>query len=177
MNKRWPHLLNIMTLILSAINWAQFSDYLPYIVGIGVALLILGIITLRPKKRSPDHKLLNVVKKARASDPDMEIDSHGNRRSSVRRDGKLVRIDVASPSFRNKVESGYVLDRSTGGLRIAMSFPMTPGSAVQIRAANAPENIPWTTIIIRSSRDAGEHHEFGCEFEETPPWNVLLLFG
>jgi hypothetical protein len=32
-------------------------------------------------------------------------------------------------------------------------------------------------MAVRNCRDAGQHFELGCEFERTPPWNVLLLFG
>ena len=166
-----------MLILIADLNWADYTQYLPYAVGLAVALVILGFILVRrPKRRTPDRELLKRVKRARAK-ADAEVDSHGNRRNSVRRDGKIVSIQIASPSFRNKVEHGYVLDRSTGGMRIALSFTLNPGSAIQVRATNAPENIPWTTIIIRSCRNAGEYYELGCEFEQTPPWNELLLFG
>ena len=48
---------------------------------------------------------------------------------------------------------------------------------MQVRAANAPETTPWVSVIVRSCRNAGQHFEVGCEFDRTPPWNVLLLFG
>ena len=103
--------------------------------------------------------------------------SHANRRSALRREGKPVPIRITSPSLRSGKDGGYVLDRSTGGVRIAMNLAMAPGSTMQIRANNAPDNIPWVSVIVRNCRNAGQHFEIGCEFEKTPPWNVLLLFG
>ncbi len=34
-----------------------------------------------------------------------------------------------------------------------------------------------SALVVRSCRKNGEFYEIGCEFEKTPPWNVLLLFG
>ena len=84
---------------------------------------------------------------------------------------------AASPAFKNGTNSGYVLDRSTGGLRVALQAGMAPGGSMQIRASHAPETTPWVTVIVRNCVDTGEHFEMGCEFDKTPPWNVLLLFG
>jgi hypothetical protein len=84
---------------------------------------------------------------------------------------------LLSPSFRNSLDSGFVLDRSTGGLRILTQTSMAAGSSLQVKAANAPDTIGFVTVIVRSCRKNGNHFEIGCEFVRTPPWNVLLLFG
>ena len=84
---------------------------------------------------------------------------------------------VTSPALKNEVASGYVLDRSTGGLRLALTVAVASGITLQVRADNAPDNTPWVTVLVRNCRHAGQHYELGCEFDKTPPWNVLLLFG
>jgi hypothetical protein len=58
-----------------------------------------------------------------------------------------------------------------------MSIAMAPGSTMQVRAVNAPDTVGFVTVIIRSCRKNTDFFELGCEFEKTPPWNVLLLFG
>jgi len=58
-----------------------------------------------------------------------------------------------------------------------MGVAITPGGTMQVRAHNAPDTTPWVTVVIRSCRNTGKHFEVGCEFDQTPPWNVLLLFG
>jgi len=114
---------------------------------------------------------------ARSSQWIAQTQSLSNRRNSLRREGAPVKVVLSSPSFKSGTNSGYVLDRSTGGLRIALQAGMAPGSTVQVRAKHAPENTPWVTVIVRNCKDTGEHYELGCEFDKTPPWNVLLLFG
>jgi hypothetical protein len=103
--------------------------------------------------------------------------SYADRRGAVRREGSVVRVVLAAPSFRNGVGEGFVLDRSTGGLRITVATSVEPGTNVQVRAVNAPESIDFVGVVVRSCRKTGEFYELGCEFEKTPPWNVLLLFG
>ena len=73
---------------------------------------------------------------------------------------------------------GYVLDRSTGGLRIAVAGRRSPPAApCRCGRSNAPDTIGFVTVVVRSCRKNGDYYEVGCEFEKTPPWNVLLLFG
>jgi hypothetical protein len=103
--------------------------------------------------------------------------SYADRRGATRREGAPVRVLLSSPSFRNGVNDGFVVDRSTGGLRIAMQSSMAPGSTMQVRAANAPDTVAFVTVIVRNCKKSGDFFEIGCEFEKTPPWNVLLLFG
>jgi hypothetical protein len=103
--------------------------------------------------------------------------SYADRRGTVRREGAPVRVLLSSPSFRNGVNDGYVVDRSTGGLRILMNAAMVPGSNLQVRALNAPDTIGFVTVIVRSCKKEDDHFVLGTEFDKTPPWNVLLLFG
>lgn len=155
-----------------AVDFAQFQPYLPIAVGFGVAIALLMLL-LQSRSRglpAPPPKPTGTLS-------DTNDETYANRRSASRRDGQPVRVLVSSPSFRGEMEQGWVLDRSTGGLRIAVSRPLPPGAIIQVRADNAPDTVPWTSVIVRSCRDEGKHHEIGCEFETTPPWNVLLLFG
>lgn len=153
------------------------ADYLPYTLpglilvatGLIVVLLLIGrkantgMKPPKPPPRSgpgPDHG-------ASASD----------RRESIRRDGPPVEVVFTSPALKTGANQGYVIDRSTGGLRLAVPSGMAAGSSLQVKAKHAPDSIPWVTVIVRNCKNAGEHFELGCEFEKTPPWNVLLLFG
>ena len=88
-----------------------------------------------------------------------------------------VRVVIASATFRNGACDGYVIDRSTGGLKIAAQSAVAPGSTLQVRAVDAPDTVGFVTLIVRSCRKTDDHYELGCEFEKTPPWSVLLLFG
>ena len=152
----------------------QLLISIPVVVGLLVGLGILGFFTLR--KRKP--KGIPVPRdRANGKDWEEHEESFANRRASVRRDGVPVQVNLTSPTLRGGQNDGYVLDRSTGGLRVAVTAAIPAGTVLQVRADNAPDTVPWVTILVRSCRDTGPHFELGCEFEKTPPWNILLLFG
>lgn len=153
----------------------NLSLVIPIGVGLVVGLVIACYFVFRRRKQRATP--LTTLHFATTQDWETSDSSFADRRSSLRREGRPVKILVTSPSFKNAIEGGYVLDRSTGGMRIALTMAMTPGSTMQVRARNAPDNIPWVTIIVRNCRNAGQHFELGVEFDQTPPWNVLLLFG
>lgn len=155
---------------------------LPVVIGGGVALVVLALLAVSGRRRrepaqgraepapvpAGDEKALNWAP------PEQ---SYADRRESVRRDGVPIRVLLASAAFRNGVTDGFVVDRSTGGLKLVMKTAVAPGSLLQVRAANAPDTVGYVTVIIRSCRPEGDQFVVGCEFEKTPPWNVLLLFG
>lgn len=172
-------------------SWETISVWvaanLPIAVGGGVAVIVLTtLFFMNWKRRGRNADLLaaattagttSTLNEEKALNWAPPEQSYADRREAVRREGTPVRVVLASPTFRNGISEGVVLDRSTGGLRVAMSIAMAPGSLMQIRAINAPDTIGYVTIIVRSCRKNAEFYELGCEFEKTPPWNVLLLFG
>jgi hypothetical protein len=161
------------------------ASNLPIAVGGGVAVVVLTILFLVNRKRrglnaekltaaATSTSALNEEKALNWAPPEQ---SYADRREAIRREGTPVRVLLASPTFRNGMSDGFILDRSTGGLRVAMSIAMAPGSTIQVRAVNAPDTIGFVTVIVRSCRKNDDFFVIGCEFEKTPPWNVLLLFG
>jgi hypothetical protein len=161
-----------------SLNSLTAPENMPYVLpaaivlatGLIVALLMLGRKTTKRLKPPKSGK--------KSSQWSLQTgQSLADRRASVRREGATVEVTVSSEAFKGGTTSGYVLDRSTGGLRLAMATGAAPGSTMQVRARHAPDTTPWVTVIVRSCRSNGEHFEIGCEFEKTPPWNILLLFG
>ena len=154
---------------------------LPIVVGGVVAVLVLTYLFVTNRRRRPLAAVVapppNPATEEKALDWAPPEQSYADRRESVRRDGVPIRVVLSSAAFRNGVNDGFVVDRSTGGLKILMRTAMAPGGTVQVRAANAPDTIGFVTAIVRSCRAEGDHFIVGCEFEKTPPWNVLLLFG
>lgn len=151
---------------------------LPIVVGGAVAVLVLSYLFVANRRR---HSLAVAPAVTAAEEKALNWappeQSYADRRESVRRDGVPIRVLLSSTAFRNGVNDGFVVDRSTGGLKIVIRTAMAPGGTVQVRAANAPDTVGFVTTIIRSCRPEGDHFIIGCEFEKTPPWNVLLLFG
>jgi hypothetical protein len=166
-----------MPMTLFGLDLTSLQPYFFYAAGCGLATAFVLFLTGTNRKSTAT---INPPVTG-PLDPPVDWESHdpsfADRRSSIRRNGKPVRIFVLSPLFGEKIESGWVLDRSTGGLRVAMITAVAPGKALQVRAKNAPNTIPWVTVIVRSCRNNGEFFELGCEFEKTPPWHILLLFG
>jgi len=181
--------MSISEMIDSASAWAMAN--LAVVIGGAVAIIALTVVCILTRQRrltqierlaaaaetlsgSSLHKPLAEEKALEWEPPEH---SYADRRGAVRREGTVVRVMLAAPAFRNGVGEGFVLDRSTGGLRIAVTTPLEPGITVQVRATNAPETVGFVGVLVRSCRKTGEFYELGCEFEKTPPWNVLLLFG
>jgi len=161
------------------------SGNLPIVSGGAVAILVLSYLCFFRRRTRPNldsaalaapstRVVLEEEKAATWAPPEQ---SYADRRGAVRREGAPVRVLLSSTTFRNGVNDGYVVDRSTGGLRILIQSAIAPGSTMQVKAVNAPDTVGFVTVIVRSCRKNTDHFELGCEFEKTPPWNVLLLFG
>jgi hypothetical protein len=168
---------------LLAVNLDPFLTYWPVLgVGCAVGLIVLTVLSVR-RFRAPERTLPSPAPydgpEEGLLDSDWHLDpmAYSDRRGTVRREGRPVRVLVTSPTLKSEVASGYVLDRSTGGLRLALTVAVASGITLRVRADNAPDNTPWVTVLVRNCRNAGQHYELGCEFDKTPPWNVLLLFG
>ena len=165
--------------------WA--STNLPMAVGGFVAAAVLSFLCLNaalrrrrgysPARRAAVASGTSAVTNEKALSWEPAGQSYADRRGAVRREGQPVRVVLAATTFRNGVCDGYVIDRSTGGLKVATQAAIAPGSTLQIRAVDAPDTVGFVTLLVRSCRKADEYYEIGCEFEKTPPWNVLLLFG
>jgi len=99
------------------------------------------------------------------------------RRKATRRLGVPTAISIVDSKKSKRPIDGFVLDRSSGGVRVAAQKPFPAGSTLQIRPANASDDSPRVIIIVRSCREVGDHFELGCQFQEELPWHVLLMFG
>ncbi len=154
-------------------------QYMPYVLPatlLAIGALATLLVVFNPRKRRSGFKL----KKSQLSASQLQFHSMSSlaeRRGAIRREGAPVEVLVQAPTIKNGVTNGYVLDRSTGGLRLALATAIAPGSILQVRAVHAPDTTPWVVILVRSCRQNEKHFELGVEFEKTPPWNVLLLFG
>jgi hypothetical protein len=164
------------------------AESVPYVVGSGVTFLVLLIYAavrlFAPRTPPPPRYRLEDVDRVRKSNEPTPSAiwakrdrGFADRRSAVRRKGAQVRVVVSCPALPGGADWGYVLDRSTGGLRLALAHELPIGTPLQVRAAHAPDSIPWSALTIRNTHVQDSVHEYGCEFDQTPPWNILLLFG
>ena len=178
--------MSFVEMLDSARIWA--ASNLPIAVGGAVAVLVLtflcvnaAVAAARRRGVLDPEKLAaagaNGVTGEKALNWEPAGQSYADRRGAVRREGQPVRVVLAANTFRNGACDGYVIDRSTGGLKIASQAGVAPGTTLQVRAVDAPDTVGFVTLLVRSCRKSDNYYELGCEFEKTPPWNVLLLFG
>ena len=101
------------------------------------------------------------------------------RRRALRRGGLPTSVHVFDPKSgrRSKPLQAFVLDRSAGGIRIAIEKPLSVGQMLQTRPTNAPDEFTWVTVIVRNCREVGDYFEVGCQFEAEPELGRLLMFG
>jgi hypothetical protein len=103
--------------------------------------------------------------------------SAAERRAALRRAGNPIGILVSDAEVKLEPVRGWVMDRSTGGLCLAVSEPVEEGAVLSVRTVNAPRTVPWIQVEVRSCRPEDGAWELGCQFRKTPPWSLLLLFG
>jgi hypothetical protein len=101
------------------------------------------------------------------------------RRRAIRRGGLPTPILIVDPKAgkRAKAMEAYVLDRSTGGLRLALEKPVNVGGTLLAKPGNAPDGFEWVKVLIRNCREVGDYYEVGCQFETELELNRLLMFG
>jgi hypothetical protein len=164
------------------INWfsnISFADPAIWLaLGSGIAVILLFLFLGRRQRRTGPIVASTAEDGLNPADvwlpPSKGPDE---RRRSVRRSGVPTAVQISDPRKPKRLIDGFVLDRSSGGLRLAMEKPFPTGSTLQIRPTTAPDDSPWITIIIRNCREVGDYFEIGCQFQEELPWHLLLMFG
>ena len=106
-----------------------------------------------------------------------EDGSASERRATVRRKGNHVEILVTDADSPDEPIRGWVVDRSLGGLALLLSQPRPEGTVLSIRPRQCPSVTPWVPVEVRTCKEDRGGYELGCQFQRTPPWNVILLFG
>jgi hypothetical protein len=105
------------------------------------------------------------------------LGSLSEQRLAPRRTGNAIGLLLRDPEGKGPERSGWVLDRSVGGLSIQLDGALEPGTVWQVRPRKAPEGTPWIKVEVRSCVMEDGAWKIGCQFEKTPTWNVLMLFG
>lgn len=148
--------------------------------GAGLVVLLLFVFLGRRPSRafsSVGTPTFRTFGEMSAENFDMSEPRNDERRRSVRRAGMPTPIFVLDQKQGRKARDGFVLDRSSGGVRLAVQKPVPTGTTLQIRPHTAADDTPWVSVIVRNCRELGDYYEIGCQFEEDLPWRILLLFG
>src|SRR5207302_1818002 len=113
----------------------------------------------KPKARSPHEPLKQ------------------ERRTSPRRAGQPVTVELAHLHSRTPHLKGWVRDRSLGGLGICVPAALAVGTKLRVQATTAPKDTAWIPIRVTSCRAEGKEFLLGCQFVEAPPVQVMFFFG
>jgi hypothetical protein len=97
------------------------------------------------------------------------------KRGTVRRSGNAIPIFIQDGNGGQK--RGFVVDRSAGGIGLALDYSVPLGTTIRVRPVKAPDTAPWVDVQVKSCRAEGLEFELGCQFLTVPPFNVMLLFG
>jgi hypothetical protein len=164
---------------------AAFADLLPFVawgvpmIGVAAAGLTFlvgrAVLSRRQATGAPTKGPATAAPSLPADDP-FVFGSTFERRTAARREGNPVEVTIADPAGGEPLH-GWVLDRSVGGLGLRMEVAVPVGMVLNVRPRKAPKLVPWTELEVKSCRQNGTTWEVGCQFVQTPPWSVLVLFG
>ncbi len=105
--------------------------------------------------------------------PDPEEARGADRREYPRRRGSPAPVLIKDAKDQYH---GWILDRSSKGMRLETTIPFAPGTILQVSPLNAPRPAPWVEVEVRYCRQQGKEVHLGCQFTKIPTWNILLLF-
>jgi hypothetical protein len=167
---RW-NMLRQLPFDLDIPHWQIWIGPLVGLACAGVTMLVGRSVLRRRRRAQPSGQ-----NKVTDHDP-FESGSTSERRTSLRRVGKVIKVLITRTDGEPESVEGMVLDRSMGGLCIALTRSVPLDSLLSVRAAGAPDNTPWVEVTVRRCISKNDRWEVGCQFARTPPWGVLLQFG
>jgi hypothetical protein len=164
-----------VTFVEQVLNWPYAVFWVPGLVFFAIVGSIFWLmrrearLAMAPAAQADDHAVKPLI-----------VHSPAEQRIAFRRQGNPVPIHVAAPDDKTNPETGCVLDRSVGGMRLALYHEVAPGVVLSIRPVHADNIVPWVDLEVRSCRISAEmsgQFEVGCQYVKSPPYSIQLLFG
>jgi hypothetical protein len=97
------------------------------------------------------------------------------RRHALRRGGNAIEVDLLDPDGAQPSISGWVVNRSVGGLCIEVGRSVEAGSSLKVQIRNSPTVIE--VVVVKCCRMVGSAWQINCQFISSPTFNELLMFG
>jgi hypothetical protein len=135
---------------------------------------------LRPRKKAAqpaaNEPRSDAAGARSAADPFVE-GSASERRGAARRSGAVVPVLLYRANTGETPLRGWVIDRSAGGLSLSVPRAFTAGSLLKVRLDRGRQDTPWVQVRVKSCRAKGKLWHLGCQFTESLPSHLLMLFG
>lgn len=148
---------------------SQFSSeqWLIFAVGLAVALVVLLLVSRLAKwfqgKETPKE------------DP-FQIATPEDKRKTQRRIGRNVEVVLSNDRGKTLLSKAYVVDRSSGGLRLSSVNRIPVDIIIQVRATTEV-TLAWMDVRVKHCNKVKDRWEIGCEFLKPPSYTDLLQFG
>jgi hypothetical protein len=140
-------------------------------VAVGAGLFCLGRLVKRRRGGSVPSK-----KEELASAPPVTT-----RSSRFLRALRRPPVAVLVTDAEREVEpvAGWVIDRSTTGLRLELAEEgqIDPGTVLCVRPRTACEAVPWVNVEVTHRQAIKGGWQLACEFARVPPYSIRVLFG
>jgi hypothetical protein len=118
------------------------------------------------------HQLSELRKSANPSSA-----SQKDRRATTRRQGNVVPVTLTGPQGREHSLSGWVMNRSGGGLCLLVDEEVSPGTVLTVTPHLGLTAFEWIQVEVKSCRPERKSWLLGCQFIEKLSWDDLRPFG
>jgi len=118
-----------------------------------------------------------VIRTETEPEPEANDGPPGERRASPRRVGNPVSVQISSEEDESESFQGWVVDRSSGGIRLLVDQAFDAGTILNLRPTKAHPSLTWIKVEVKSCRPERNSYKIGCEFVTKPSWAELQAFG
>lgn len=98
------------------------------------------------------------------------------RRQAPRR-RKQVQVLFTGGDPRQEPFDAWLLNYSTGGLRLAIPFQVAIGRKLKVRRPLREEETPWVPVQVKNCNRVVGSWQLSCQFLREPTYSTLLQFG
>lgn len=99
------------------------------------------------------------------------------RRQTPRGRGVPSRILILDEKGPKEPFSGWVINRSIGGLCVSVVQPIEEGALLKVRPAKDNMDDVWYEVLVKYCRSTDTGWEMGCEFQGRGGSNTMLKFS
>jgi hypothetical protein len=134
-----------------------------------------------PPKKSSAKDTINTKTPLPRAEPlePVEFDEEppAERRSAPRRAGNPLSVQITNAKVKGETLEGWIVDRSSGGIRLLVDQAMEPGTLLNVRPTKAHPSLGWVEVKVRSCSPERNSFKIGCQFINKLTWAELQMFG